>query len=69
MTLTDDLEWERTCANSSAHPQVRAQLLDDALGHALTALNETERALNEHSGLADLTGWLETVLNSGGAHA
>ena len=48
---------------------MRAQLLDDALGHALTALNETERALNENSGLADLTGWLETVLNSGGAHA
>ena len=55
MTLTEDLEWERTCANSSAHPQVRAQLLDDALGHALTALNE-------NSGLVDLTGWLEGVL-------
>ena len=53
MTLTDDLEWERACANSSAHPQVRAQLLDDALGHALTALNETERALNEHQKPAD----------------
>ena len=62
MTLTDDLEWERTCANSSAHPELSAYLLDRALGHALTALNETERALNENSGLADLTGWLETVL-------
>ena len=62
MTLTDDLEWERTTANGSAYPQVRAHLLDDALGRALTALNETERALNENSGLVDLTGWLETVL-------
>ena len=63
MTLTDDLEWERTCANSSIYPELRAYLLDRALGRALTALNETERALNEHSGLADLTGWLEDVLN------
>ena len=63
MTLTDDLEWERTCANGSIYPELRAYLLDDALGHALIALNETERALNENSGLVDLTGWLETVLN------
>ena len=62
MTLTDDLESLRAIANGSAHQELRAYLLDRALGRALTALNETERALNENSGLVDLTGWLETVL-------